>query len=270
MNIQTKTKKGFTLIELLVVIAIIGILTSIVVSSIGKAKNKARLANAQRFAKQIDGWLEITALDAPNSQGQYRIFDFSSDDPRRASDSYGKSIIANSGCSGASKMLDEDSPVAGHKYCEDVAHNIYHYESNSGTLKQEFFRSVSFWFRSSENPSSGYTGIIHSTGNHILTYHGSQSKFYFRSKECPSLACDPIFFESSKQAIQKNQWHHIFLTFDEAQASLYFDGKLIGSGDSSGIGSTTSALLQLWCCGESWGNIQIANVRLYGNPAFLD
>lgn len=52
-------KKGFTLIELLVVVAIIGVLASIVLSSLNAARSKARDAKRITELKQIQTALEL-------------------------------------------------------------------------------------------------------------------------------------------------------------------------------------------------------------------
>jgi len=53
MNNQIN-KKGFTLIELLVVIAIIGLLSSVVLSSLKTAKDKAKVASVARDIRNIE------------------------------------------------------------------------------------------------------------------------------------------------------------------------------------------------------------------------
>ena len=62
-------KKGFTLIELLVVVSIIGVLASIIISSINEARLKAKQAKFTQTLTSLQTALELYYLD----NGQYPI-----------------------------------------------------------------------------------------------------------------------------------------------------------------------------------------------------
>lgn len=53
MRYKLRNQKGFTLIELLIVVAIIGVLAAIVLSSLGSAQEKTKIARAKTEVKQI-------------------------------------------------------------------------------------------------------------------------------------------------------------------------------------------------------------------------
>lgn len=63
---QNAHRRGFTLIELLVVVAIIGILSAVVLASLGVARERAREANIRATLKNMSAEIELLSQDTGN------------------------------------------------------------------------------------------------------------------------------------------------------------------------------------------------------------
>ena len=70
---MNRNNKGFTIIELLVVIAIIGVLTAVVLVSLGTAKNKGNDTGKIRTVTEIKNALNVYFNDFAGGNGIYPV-----------------------------------------------------------------------------------------------------------------------------------------------------------------------------------------------------
>ena len=111
-----KNQRGFTLIELLVVIAIIGILSAVVLASLGTARSKGNDAGVK---SNLDTVATQSSIFLSNNNNMFGVFDNGSGAPATCPtpDTSGTTIFQDSNVSSAIAAALKDSGGDGATYC---------------------------------------------------------------------------------------------------------------------------------------------------------
>jgi prepilin-type N-terminal cleavage/methylation domain-containing protein len=247
--------KGFTLIELLVVVSIISLLSSVVLSSLSSARDKARIAGGRQFAAQVyrvAGELVLGTWDFNEGSGT-TVSDRSG---------YGGSGILSPGVSWSSDVY-----ASGASYSAQFnGTSGYIIVTHSPRLNPAGDFTLSAWVKPANTTS--YGGIIRKMEGSfnvgyrlILRGNGTVWCDVGNANASTGISGNFVAYEAGK-------WQQLVCVREGATITVYKDGKFVTSGPVSNAAITSGLNLLIGSnstdgSGEFYDGL-IDEVRVFG------
>lgn len=252
---MSKTFKAFTLIELLVVIAIIGILSSLIVVSMGGITSKANIAKSQVFSNSLRNSLML------NLVSEYKF-------EENTNDSWG----TNNGTANSVPVITSNC-VSGSCYYFDGADD-YISIPDSNSLDVTDAITLEAWVNIASLQNNNYEYIIRKTAADpyqgtlyglLMGYSNDRVRFFLWSVN--NLGCTAGV--DSLGSLDLNKWYHLVATYDSATSlsRIYFNGLLNNSSSSAVTGKIVTNNNTLYLSSSVGGTLYfnglMDNVRIY-------
>ena len=204
--------KGFTLIELLVVISIISLLSSVVLSSLSSAREKARITAGRQFSASTYRALGDQAVGA---------WDFEEGSGTSATDSTGG---GNTGTISGATYSNDTYATPGSNYSLSFASGQVVILPNSLGISNTNF-TITMWVKTTSSAGQMYT-----MGN---AGGGDGFRFGLSGGVISYLIGNGGYNETScgSRTVNDGKWHHIAGVFDRSALTFrcYVDGAAAGS-----------------------------------------
>lgn len=208
-------RRAFTLIELLVVISVIGLLSSVVFSSLNTAREKARIAGARQFVAQTE-----------HVSGDYAvgIWDFDECSGSSVKDRSGNGNTGTLNGTGLPSWLGDTPDGKGCSLSFNGANSQYVNAGSAPSLDITSTVTLVAWVKLSSYASGGSNtdrqGVIIKPGNYYMTVNsttGTLDIYLYGALpvHTPSLSAIPL-----------NKWTMVAVSYDGSAVKWFIDGKL--------------------------------------------